>query len=448
MTEKIHRGSETAHQWNSMVLRVYDATPSFELEESAGGKLGRLHLAADGVLTLETNDGVGGGWIAAAGFGGGASSPMTLTSGSATEIPQTIVAHASQSDNLSEWKNSAGTVKLSVDADFQIVTTLDPNAGDYALTSGNKLGIQATNSIWLTAPSIALPGGCLFSASASGGAGFYMGNQTFTISGATKTISFGNAEIEMSGQRLRIKDAIGGNTSNDETARIHVYSHTATSSTSGTIAAIFNANVGVQTLTHDTIATTFTDASTLRIEGAPVAGANVTITNAWAVQVLSGASQFQDVMIGTEAVTRNKGELTQSAGSFSTAGDSQVRRLHLRRQTTDATPVILSDDNAHDSSGSWNCAYKTLQHYRVTVIGHRDDDSEFASFTLEGTVRRADSADPTSLWDTLESWVQSSAAWDAYMTVGSGGVKLYVVGEAAKNINWSASVELVESTVP
>ena len=159
------------------------------------------------------------------------------------------------------------------------------------------------------------------------------------------------------------------------------------------------------------------------------------------------AATSYSTAIGTEAVTRNKGELTQSAGSFSTAGDSQVRRLHLRRQTTDATPTILTDDNAADSTGSWTCAYKTLQHYKVTVLGHRTDDSEFASFTMEGTVRREDLQPPESLWSSIESWVQTSAAWDSYVSVGSGGIKLYVVGEASKNINWSASVELVESTV-
>lgn len=150
---------------------------------------------------------------------------------------------------------------------------------------------------------------------------------------------------------------------------------------------------------------------------------------------------------GSGSATRNHGEIAQSAGYFTTAGDTQVRRLHLRRQTANATPVILSDDNADDTAGSWNCAYKTLQHYKVAVLGHRDNDTEFASFTMEGTVRRADGSDPTSLWDSIESWVQSSAAWDSYVSVGSGGIKLYVVGEAAKNINWSASVELVESTV-
>ena len=159
------------------------------------------------------------------------------------------------------------------------------------------------------------------------------------------------------------------------------------------------------------------------------------------------AATAYSTAIGTEAVTRNKGELTQSAGSFSTAGDSQVRRLHLRRQTTDATPTILTDDNAADSAGSWNCAYKTLQHYKVTVLGHRDNDTEFASFTMEGTVHREDGQPPESLWSSIESWVQTSAAWDSYVSVGSGGIQLYVVGEASKNINWSASVELVESTV-
>lgn len=47
---------------------------------------------------------------------GGASSPLTLTSGEAAEIPLTIEAHASQSGNLTQWENAAGAVRARVTA--------------------------------------------------------------------------------------------------------------------------------------------------------------------------------------------------------------------------------------------------------------------------------------------------------------------------------------------
>ena len=153
--------------------------------------------------------------------------------------------------------------------------------------------------------------------------------------------------------------------------------------------------------------------------------------------------------MGREAVTRNKGEITQSAGAFSTAGDSQIRRLHLRRQTTDdSTNIMVTDDGVSDSAGSWNCDVKTLQSYEVVVIGHKDDDSEFAKYTFDGLIRRASGSNPVSLDNNKTVNYESDASWDCDITVGSGGIKINVTGVAATNINWTAKVVLTESTVP
>jgi len=161
------------------------------------------------------------------------------------------------------------------------------------------------------------------------------------------------------------------------------------------------------------------------------------------------ANQDYSTALGREAVTRNKGEITQSAGAFSTAGDSQIRRLHLRRQTTDAsTTIMVTDDGAPDSAGSWNCAVKTLQSYEVVVIGHKDDDSEFAKYTFDGLIRRASGSPPVSLDSNRTVNYESDAAWDCDIAVGSGGIKINVTGVAATNINWTAKVVLTESTVP
>jgi hypothetical protein len=159
------------------------------------------------------------------------------------------------------------------------------------------------------------------------------------------------------------------------------------------------------------------------------------------------ASKDYSTSLGKEAVTRNKGEITQSAGSFSSAGDSQIRRLHLRRQTTSATTLILSDDNANDSGGSWRCEEKTLQSYEVVVMGHKDDDSEFAKYTFDGLIQKAVGSNPTSLDSNKTVNYESDASWDCDIAVGFGGIKINVTGVAATNINWTAKVVLTESTV-
>lgn len=159
------------------------------------------------------------------------------------------------------------------------------------------------------------------------------------------------------------------------------------------------------------------------------------------------AGQDYSIAVGKEAVTRNKGEIAQSAGSFSTPGDSQVRFLHLKKQTTNASLTTLTDDGLTDASGSWNCVIRTLQSYEVVVMGHQDDDSQHAKYTFDGAIHRASGASPTSLDANKTVNYESTGVWDCAMNVGAGGVKLQVTGQAATNINWTASVKLVESTV-
>lgn len=51
--------------------RTRGVDPAWELWETAGGQLCRMRLEpSDGSIVFETNDGVGGGWVAAGGSGG------------------------------------------------------------------------------------------------------------------------------------------------------------------------------------------------------------------------------------------------------------------------------------------------------------------------------------------------------------------------------------------
>lgn len=292
---KRHRYSseKTVEQWDIATIRARSTTPSFELQESAGDKKGRMNLTAAGALQFQVD--VGAGWVDA---GIGAASPLTLTSNLAAEIPLTIVAHASQTANIQEWKKSTGTYKLAVDNDGQLVSGLDPNTGAYALTSSNKLGLEATTAIWLNTPVLSFPQNTTFSSGT--GFAFTVGNNNFTITPNSGSFQVKNSNVQLTSERLRSSGDIAGNTSNDETAKFDVYNYTATTTISGTIAEIYTAKLGRQTVTHATTATTYTNAATLQIDYAPAAGANVTITNAWALRVKSGASTFQEVEINKE----------------------------------------------------------------------------------------------------------------------------------------------------
>jgi hypothetical protein len=167
-----------------------------------------------------------------------------------------------------------------------IKSSLDPNAGDYAISGTNKLGIEAVTAIWLNTPALNFVQNTTFQS----GAGFLFttGNNSFVISPNTGTFTFQNSQAYFDGPKLRLAGAISGNASNDETAKLDIYSYTGTTTVSGAIAEVYTSHVGTQTLTHASVATTFTKAATLLLRSAPSAGANVTITNPYALLIEGG----------------------------------------------------------------------------------------------------------------------------------------------------------------
>lgn len=462
-------------QFEVATLGVVATAPSIQLTESAGGQLCRMRIdPSDGSIKFEVNDGAGGGWVDA-GIGGGGGGGSFSGPGSSTD--NAIVRF--DGTGGATGQNSIPTI----DDDGRIHSNLTAlgDVLDYFFTGQTennseaiKIGFNASNGnhYWTEIESVGnvdLSGrrnrsmrfNCrtnVDTATAIGSAVFVVNGEHSTAAATlvnAKLFACTNADSEVfSVGPTGLVEATGLNIGRVANNTVTGTYASVTSGQYNTAAGDYSTAAGDENEANGDYSGTLSGEDCVNDGPHSViaGGSHNTIAASAIGSCVPGglsntAATSYSTAIGTEAVTRNKGELTQSSGSFSTAGDSQVRRLHLRRQTTDATPTILTDDNAADTAGSWNCAVKTLQHYKVAVLGHRDNDTEFASFTMEGTVRRADGSDPTSLWDSIESWVQTSAAWDSYVSVGSGGIKLYVVGEAAKNINWSASVELVESTV-
>jgi hypothetical protein len=86
-------------------------TPRDDDINLSGGSIGDvITVQADGSLALSTP-------------AGGAESPLTLTASTATEVPLTIQGAASQTGNLQEWKNSAGTVIVNVNSSGTMLAT-------------------------------------------------------------------------------------------------------------------------------------------------------------------------------------------------------------------------------------------------------------------------------------------------------------------------------------
>jgi hypothetical protein len=114
------------------------------------------------------------------------------------------------------------------------------------------------------------------------------------------------------------------------------------SSSSGTVS-----NVAIHSLLTGTMAasaaTTYTTASTLRINAAPAAGTNVTITNGYALLVATGLSQLAgNTAIGTSVVPTAK--LLLGAGS-ATANTAPLQFTSGTLETTARAGVVEYDGN-------------------------------------------------------------------------------------------------------
>lgn len=97
---------------------------------------------------------------------------------------------------------------------------------------------------------------------------------------------------------------------------LRVSSATYTDSTSsGTVAQVATHNFGTPTLAASS-ATTYTIAETIRINGAPTAGTNVTLTNTYALYVASGVSRFEDgIVTGNTTLHTTTVALTNGAAA-------------------------------------------------------------------------------------------------------------------------------------
>lgn len=327
------------------------------------------------------------------------------------------------------------TTKLYMDKDGQLVTSLDPNVGDYFVTSPNKLGLEATNSIWLKAPTINHPQSTEYTV--SGTLTYTTGNQSTVFSNTNSTVSYGNYEALFSNNRIRSRYDITGNTSNDETSKLDIFNYTGTSSVSGTIAEVYTTRIGKQTLTHATTATTFTVASTLQLEDAPAAGTNVTLTEALALYVKSGNTRLNGTLgVGNNTPQSQLHVYVGNAGSdpawtsnvdnliLESSGDNWTQLFQPAANTAGysfSTPTNLNraymayvGSSDHLVFGSGSNARMWIKNDGVVNIGDNSTpQNSLSQLEIQHTPADGTGADPTTL--TLTNRRSSSWTDGAHM---------------------------------
>lgn len=100
---------------------------------------------------------------------------------------------------------------------------------------------------------------------------------------------------------------------------------TTTMTVAGAVAHLASNSLGVETL-QSSSASTYTNASTLYIAGAPVASTNVTITSPWSLFVASGATYLNTTVIGGVLQITGTGI---SAGSFNASATTPTNTTRL-----------------------------------------------------------------------------------------------------------------------
>lgn len=124
-------------------------------------------------------------------------------------------------------------------------------------------------------------------------------------------------------------------------------------SSSGTVASVVGSSLGVPTFTASS-ATTYTNASTVYIGGAPAAGANVTLTNPIALNVQTGVAAAKGVVV--QGASSQAGNLQEwqnnsgivlasvsSAGTFSSSSLSGSERFGAGSSTGNTNSLAIGN---------------------------------------------------------------------------------------------------------
>ena len=135
------------------------------------------------------------------------------------------------------------------------------------------------------------------------------------------------------------------------------------------------------------------------------------------------------------------------------SGITQSALLVLARQTTNATPTVLSSDNFSASTINQvilpnNSAYT----FQGTCIAARTAAGDTSSWKFEGAIKRGANAASTTLVAAVIPTVIAqdigAVTWVLAVTADTtnGGIKVEVTGAAATTIRWVCKIETTEVT--
>ena len=148
------------------------------------------------------------------------------------------------------------------------------------------------------------------------------------------------------------------------------------------------------------------------------------------------------------------GRIALSGGSLGNAGDNQKGVVSYRQRTTDATPTILTTNNATtfgDNAGAQLALQnQQVMRFKGSITAKKSGTTDIAVWDIDGVLVRGANAASTVLTvgnvnvvTNIPAWVTPTLA--ANTSVNVGGLLITITGVIATNIQWFAVIDTVEN---
>lgn len=162
------------------------------------------------------------------------------------------------------------------------------------------------------------------------------------------------------------------------------------------------------------------------------------------------ASGVRSICLGDQAGATVSKMSFKTNAVFSGQSDAQAGKFILMRQTTDATPLVLSATNAAASTSNIlilpnNGTYA----FKGTVVAKDATTLDSAMWEVTALMKRGANASLTTVVGSTVTKVfadTAAAAWTIALTADTtnGGGTITVTGEAAKTIRWVSNIDSAE----
>lgn len=274
--------------------------------------------------------------------------------------------------------------------------------------------------VGLDANHITIAGGSIHTVNASTIYGSIGGGTQHTLGGNNPTIAGGNGNTATGNG-----SAVGGGQTNSATGTGATVAGGVSNTASNSNATVVGGSTNTASSNSSTVIGGLTNTASTGT-GATVAGGRDNL-----------ATGAYSLATGRQAVASESGMHAHAQAAFATAGDAQINRWALKKQTTDATASNLEADTGAPPV----IPVDTTWAFSALIVARRTDvDGDNAAYKVEGCFKR-DAGSTAALVGTPTVTALGASAGASTWTVtvnsfSAGTLRLIVTGEAAKTIRW------------